>query len=479
MSIITNELNSVCRENADKTAFIYPLGDTFVKKSFLELLEDIEGKIAYLLHSGVKSGERILAFAKESYDLCVFMAAAMSIGASIMYIDIWAKEERLKLGYDKYRPEYAVVSRKTARFKSFFSGINKISKTLFVEESLPKRCKITDRPDESTTALITMTTGSTGEPKAAIRTHRHLFEQLKLVKNNMNSEKHETVLTTSFMYAFANILNGFTTVLAELDLSKDTPQRLQHKLDSLASLPISMMFTTPDLCLKTHNSFPTLGEVFIGGAILNLREAELIKSNYDNIKITYVYGATECNLISRTTLDEYITTLRKACRSCLGCAVDGVEIKTDADNRIFVTSAALLKSYLGRDEMTNKLCDSEGKLWHMTGDAGVISDGKLYYLGRNDMRISGKNTVYSNEIEQALAVHFDFIEKCAAVPTDGRLHIFLQLKNGACFERDTILSFIQNELSLSGTVLHRIRKIPCDVKHHTKIDYKKLIAQLK
>ncbi len=476
MSTITNELKKVCLENGDKTAFIYAKDDRLIQKSYSELWEDVRSKKSYIMQRA-GCGSRLLAFAKESYELCVFMIAAMSLGASVMYIDIWAKKERLCLGYEQYRPHGIVVSKKTARLKSFFSGINKIDSVFYVEKAaVPTDVEVST--DEDTVALITMTTGSTGEPKAAIRTHGQLWEQLKLIKNNMNSTEHETVLTTSFMYVFANILNGFTTVLGSFNLSKDSPRWLCKKLGVLKDVPLTMIFTTPDFCMKTRNIFPSLGKVFVGGAVLNLYEARTIQNNYKGVEINYIYGATECNLITRTTLEEYIEELRSSWRSCLGKAVEGVELRSDDAKRISVSSDALLKDYLCYDDMKNKLCDGDGRIWHMTGDAGYICGGKLYYSGRNDMRI-GADGIYSNEAEQALCASFSVLEKCAVLAKDDVIYLFVQSGKGSKVDTDALRAFLRENFSFENVKIKKIKKISCDVKHHTKIDYKKLKILIK
>ncbi|MDD6395164.1 MAG: class I adenylate-forming enzyme family protein [Firmicutes bacterium] len=485
MSRIISEFDAVCRENSDRTAFVFIRNGHMVNKTYRELAEDMQSKIKYLLKCGVKYGDKILAFANESYELCVFMLASMRIGASIMYVDIWARQDRLRNAFAQYMPDYVVVSRKTAKFKMFFREIHKIKNVLYVENSdeafeIPADLR---QADDDTNALLTMTTGSTGKPKIAIRTHRHLLEQLKLVSMNLDgSLAHEYVLTTSYMYVFANILSGFTTVLTQVRLAKDSTKTLENKLRRFENVPVSMIITSPDFCLKTRNIFPDLKKVYFGGAILTLNEAKTIVENYGDADIEYIYGATECNLISKVRLSSYIDRLANDVISVLGRVVDGVKIKIGEHNEIMVTSGALLESYLNVDCCGNKSVDDDNVIWHTTGDAGEYKDGMLYYFGRNDMYIplggNGKR-VYSSQVEQNLIVKFDFINKCAVICKSNKLYLFVEIKKGKKYSPKSVINYLCEKYGIEQIEVKKMSKIPCDVKHHTKINYTKLKKKIK
>lgn len=485
MSRIISEFDSVCRENSDRTAFVFIRDGKVTSKTYHELADDMQSKIKYLLRCGVKYGDKILAFANESYELCVFMLASMRIGASIMYVDIWAKQDRLRNAFSQYMPDYVVVSHKTAKLKIFFREIHKIKNVLYVENGDDAGEIPTDlqQAENDTNALLTMTTGSTGKPKIAIRTHRHLHEQLNLVSMNIDSSlEHEYVLTTSYMYVFANILSGFTTVLSQVKLSKDSPKTLEKKLRRFENVPVSMIITSPDFCLKTRNIFPNLKKVYFGGAILTLNEAKNISENYSGADIEYIYGATECNLISKIRLSSYIDRLANDGMSILGKVVDGVRIKIGEHNEIMVTSDALLQNYLNSDNCGNKSIDDDNVIWHTTGDAGEYKDDMLHYFGRNDMYIpidESGTRIYSSQAEQGLIVKFDFINKCAVICKSNKLYLFVEIKKGKKYSSKNVIEYLCEKYGIEQIEIKKMRKIPCDVKHHTKINYTRLKKKIK
>ena len=485
MSLIVERFREICAEYKDKPAFLFEKNGALVQKSFSELESDVCAAVGYLSDMGVRRGERILTFALPSYELCTFMLASMSIGASLMYVDSWANQKRLEGAFEQYRPECILVSRATSKIRLLLREMYSIKRVLYVDKKISAPTgnvnAFAENISEETVALLTLTTGSTGRPKAAIRTHGQLHEQLMLVCNNMEMKsREEYVLTTSFMYVFSNILSGFTTVLPCLRLGHSSPSKLDRKLALFCTLPISMIITTPDFCLSVSNRFTNLRRLYLGGAILTPSEAERIYAKFRPAEITYIYGATECNLIASTRLEDYIANLKDG-RSVLGRAVEGVQIRIGENCEIMVSARALLDKYLDASA-SNKETDENNLLWHKTGDAGELCDGKLVYFGRCDKRLPCRETLYSSQLEQRICVRFPTIEKCAVCvdKRDGKkIWVFAVCRDGGKYDRDELCAYVQEQLPETETMIRKLSKMPCDVKHHTKINYNELQKKMK
>ena len=109
MSVITDEFESVCRENGQKVAFYFERAGRLKSKTYEELCEDVKKAESYLAKKGVSSGERLLAFASPDYNLLVCMLAAFKLGAAVMYVDIFAKQDSLKNFFNRFEPNYVMV----------------------------------------------------------------------------------------------------------------------------------------------------------------------------------------------------------------------------------------------------------------------------------------------------------------------------------------------------------------------------------
>lgn len=480
MSKITRLFDENCAKYHDRAAIIYAEENKVITRTYGDMETDICVATEILSAQGVRSGDRILAFAPQSYNLTVYMIAAFKMGVSVLYVDIWARQDRLRTAFDKFQPRFVFVNSKTKIIHRFFPEINKINHLINIDELVddPAMLQIFPEPKDDTIALMTMTTGSMSVPKIAVRTHELLYQQLRLINDNMvNHDRAECILTTSYMYVFANLINGHTTVLPKINLASNNTRKIQNTLNLFKDLHITSIITSPDFCLKTENIYPHLRNLYFGGAILNINEAEAIRAKFNRAEITYIYGATECNLITKTNLDNYIQHLQYEGKTVLGKPVKGTNVKTNEKHEILVSSKALLENYVDQD-VTNKVTDEDGTVWHHTGDTGEIVDGELNYLGRtkNDIKI-GQKKYFSNQIEQLVINSFRQVDKCAVIQKNGKNALFIEGNHLPSSSK--ISNMLKSTIGLDKLKVKHLHKIPCDVKHHTKINYKKLEEKIR
>ena len=479
MSRIVDCFDDACKKYRERTAFIDIKGEKVKKVSFDELKADVDRVCDRLVERGMKQKERVVLFVSPSYELLVFMLACLKLGVSLMIIDIWAGKHLIRQTLEKYQAEYIAVSGRTKLLRLAFREFRKIKDTILIEkvfeaEQIENIGRTQEKPQLSKVsgkevAVLTMTTGSTGKPKIILRSHEDLYNQLELVRSNMEERKEETVaLNTSFMYHFVNILNGYSGIL--LHPKKTKLLRMFRKKGQTQKLPAQVLFTSPDFCMKTEILFPRLEELYFGGAILNLYEAEKIRKKFPNAKITYIYGATECNLICKINLDDYINSLKEG-QTVLGEAVKGVSIKTDDKQEIMVHADVVLTDYLNPENKRGEV-DKEGRYWHKTGDLGRIENGKLYYLGRRDVFVRGKNgNLFSNDLEQEIVRSFTGIRKCAFFYHNGNNYLFIE---GDFPKEAELRNFVKEREIGENVIITCLPKIPCDAKHNSKINYNQL-----
>lgn len=479
MSRIVDCFDDACKKYRERTAFIDIQGEKVKKVSFDELKTDVDRVCDRLVERGMKQKEKVVLFVSPSYELLVFMLACLKLGVSLMIIDIWAGKHLIRKTLEEYQAEYIAVSGKTKLLRLAFREFRKIKDAILIDkvfeaEQIENMGKTQEKPQISKVsgnevAVLTMTTGSTGRPKIILRSHEDLYNQLELVRSNMEERKEETVaLNTSFMYHFVNILNGYSGIL--LHSKKPKLLRMFPKKRQVQRLPAQVLFTSPDFCMKTEILFPKLEELYFGGAILNLYEAEKIRKKFPDAKITYIYGATECNLICKTDLDDYINSLKEG-QTVLGEAVKGVCIKTDDKQEIMVHSDVVLTDYLNPENKRGEV-DEEGRYWHKTGDLGRIEDGKLYYLGRRDVFVKGKDRkLFSNDLEQEIVRSFSGIRKCAFFYHNGNNYLFIE---GDFPKEEVLRDFVKEREIGEDVIITCLPKIPCDAKHNSKINYNQL-----
>lgn len=473
MSRIIECFDEACEKYKERTAFIELKGAESRSISFEKLAKDVDRVRLNLIEEGMKPMKSIMLFVSPSYELLVFMMACLKIGASLMIIDIWAGRELIKKTFEEYQADYIAVSGKTDLLRLALPEIRRIKKKIYMEDIYSKHPLVTQEEreiPERELAVLTMTSGSTGRPKIILRSHRDLFHQFDLVRRNMEEHRGERlVLNTSFMYHFVNILNGYTAVLFSVKRQKVFDFFRKKRVKSIENIPIQVLYTTPDFCLDTELLFPKLEELYFGGAILNLYEAEKIRAKFPNVKITYIYGATECNLITKTNLDTYIKGLKQG-KTELGRAVEGVKIKVDERGEIMVQAAVVLSDYLNPENQRG-FVDETGMYWHRTGDAAYLDNGSLYYLGRRDVFVrTRKGDRYSNTIEQDIVRTFPGVKKCACFYHKGMNYLFTE---GDFSDEERLIKFARSK-GIEHCYVKCGMKIAVDAKHQSKIHYNEL-----
>lgn len=88
MSEIVRLFDRVCEEKGEESAFFYFRKGELRRKSFRELHREVESRERCLIERGLCPGQRILLFAPPSYELLLFMLAAMRLGISLLYADV-------------------------------------------------------------------------------------------------------------------------------------------------------------------------------------------------------------------------------------------------------------------------------------------------------------------------------------------------------------------------------------------------------
>ena len=468
MSKIADVFDDTCLKYAKKNA-IYFYDKTLQKRTYSELKTDIDSCINYLITAGVKSGDSVFLFAPVSYKLVVFMIAAFKLGIQVMFLDIHARQETFGKLFKRFKLKYVLVSNKTKYLYLLFKNICRGLEVLNLDKIKLGEVRLKELPEiaDDTPALLTTTTGSTGLPKIIVRSQLDLFNQLELIDKNLPKDKHDVIMPTAFIYIFAILARGDTVVLPQINLNASA-KKINGHLRVFKNLPISVIITSPVFGLKADNIFPKLKLLYIGGASINLQEAKKIQKKFTNSKIIMVYGATECNIMAWVTLPDYISELHNNYRSTLGKPFDGVSIKIANDESILVSCNALIKGFINEGSEYG-VRDGD---WYNTNDKGYIENGTLYYRGKFNYYItSHENIYYSHEIEQFLSVKFPDYKKCAVVQKNNVIYLF-----GT--EREHV-NGIKNALfeKYGFRVKYKyISKLPHDIRHHTKIDYKKLLS---
>lgn len=487
---VVDVLFSKAAEHPNKIAIV----DGNNKFTYNQFITDINNTAQYLLQKGVKPNDRILLAVPISYTMYVYFAAALSIGATLIVIDGSASIKKIDDYLQKANCQAAIISPKYFLLSFLIKNARKIP--LKIKAKIEKGNN-TEQPiyncEVQHPALITFTTGSTGQPKAAIRTHKVLLEQFRLLNTIFNFTSDDVVMSNLPIVTLLGFASGGTAVLPKKTSYKGkkawanvSRQAQYNEVNCLLGSPAFLLHLSKEI---PKNYSQNIKKVGIGGATVTTLQWQSLRSNLPIATINVVYGSTEAEPISTcNTLpvaDNKIGVL-------VGKPVAGVDVKiipisfdeykimplpfsSNQVGEIVVSGSQVVNNYLDGEDIfkLNKIVEGD-TIWHRTGDAGYFNtSGELFFCGRTKFMFTRDGEIYS---PLAYELFFEELEQNiegTALFIDNKIRVFV--KAGLGINKQEILQGLAtSELPYDELIF--VRNLPKDKRHHSKINYEVMVV---
>ena len=419
-----------------------------------------------LRREGIKAGDNVLVFIPLSIELYTAMIGAWSIGASAIFIDYSRGSKFVSDSLERLKPNIVVCDSITGLIRNMYSKMCKVKMVNIKSYSEPVNI---EEVDAGHPAVLTFTSGTTGIPKIAVRTHGFLINQYSVLCRYINFNENHIDLGTLPIFTLANLAANMTTLLPDKSYrSKINTKKLAKKMNCEN---VTRAICSPTLManLLNYSNLPNLKNVYLGGGPVYPSILEKIRKDVD---LHIIYGSTEAEPISGIRwADVSVNDRQKIARGeglLVGDIVSEVQCKIGESQEILVSGEVALKGYLdGIGDSENKIYE-EDKIWHRTGDAGYIDkQGRLWLLGRVDQAIRDKaGTLYHFCAECVLDARYGI--RGAILALKGERVVVIE-KGAADFE--DVLRELKPQLI---TRVVEVKKIPMDKRHGAKVDYDKL-----
>jgi long-chain acyl-CoA synthetase len=324
------------------------------------------------------------------------------------------------------------------------------------------------KPEE--TAIMVYTSGTTGQPKGAMLSHKYVLNSCESLKNSVPIF-HEDV---SFSYLpgchvaerisgiYNRLYNGTAAYFVD-DLSRLYAYMLEVKPTVFASLPrfFEKIYAKVISEFGKNASEQNLKDAFggnvrlltSGGAPLPNEIAQFFADR--NLPILQAYGLTENICVAFNRADDFkFGTVGKAMPMC--------EIKIADDGEILIKSSMMFSGYYKDAEKTAEMFDANG--WLKTGDLGSLdADGFLRITGRKKEIIvlsSGKNVAPA--LVENLVKENHLVSQCF-VSGDGKSYcvalVTLNQAEAEAFARAIQLEFKDfSELSKNEIIFESVKR---------------------
>src|SRR3990167_2895699 len=487
-----------------------------------------------LLRLGIKKGDRVIIFVSISPELYISIAGLQRIGAIPVLIDSLARKEQLGEILKNSQPKGIIAPLEFLKaFGSnldFFGIQTRISTNTYSEEErtvsfnklLEGKAKKIVPVEQNDTALITYTTGSSGTPKGANRTHRFLAAQHYALKRLFPYNQNDVDLQVFPVFALNNLASGITTVIPAIDISKPSPEDAKILVSQILQLKVNCMTLAPSsfrslaiYCNETGTTLEGISRVLTGGAPISETDISRFITIAPHSKNWILYGSTEVEPIAYIESKKMlaIKVPKQINTTKIGVNVGKIDralhykfIKIETDDirktidirkievdrgevgELIVAGEHVCQGYYKNKEafLRTKIKDKSGTIWHRTGDlARIDHDGYLWVVGRRYNVIKHGDEYFFPVRPEIILKDLPSVANAAYLDFDSKHKqkivavVTLKNKGGEIEERcrkDVSKIFKREKLPLDEVIF--MGEIPMDVRHHSKVDYSSLRQKL-
>jgi amino acid adenylation domain-containing protein len=392
-----------------------------------------------LADRGLRRGDRVAIMADNSVEVVVALFAALKAGAVFVVLNPTTKADKLAYILNDCTVAALVASRQVARTATrALSDAPSVATAVWIG-GVPETGGLTPalayddavaagagrRPadpgliDADLGALV-YTSGSTGQPKGVMLTHRNLVHNAWSISTYLGLRADDVVacmLPLAFDYGLFQVLMAARVGCAVvLERSFAYPRDVVGRL---ADRRVTVLPGVPTIFATLLQSMPFDGVDLSSVRMLTNTAAALppahirrLRDAFPGARVFSMYGLTECTRVSYLDpdrLDDKITSVGKAMPNTEAYVVDadGNRAPPGEVGELVVRGASVMRGYWGKPEAT-AACLRDGeiageKVLHTGDQFRTDEDGFLYFVGRTDDVFKCKGEKISpKEIEHVL-----------------------------------------------------------------------------
>ncbi|MEP6997967.1 MAG: amino acid adenylation domain-containing protein [Betaproteobacteria bacterium] len=303
--------------------------------------------------------------------------------------------------------------------------------------------------DPSLAAYILYTSGSTGQPKGVVLSHRAALsfvdwaaETIELGPTDVVSSHAPLHFDLSVFDLFATCRAGATVALVPPDLNV-FPRNLA---DWIAAQRFTVWYSVPSLLARLalsggleRHDWSHLRQIIFAGEVFPVAHLRRLREQIPGARYWNWYGPTETNVCTAYAVDALPPVQTAPVPIGTACANSRLLVVNDAGSvcapgetgELYVSGPSLMTGYQAMPDATARALVPRGDgmdraLWYRTGDL-VRQDaaGLLHLLGRRDGMIKSRGyRIELGEIESVLHQHPGVAEAAAiALPDEESGHV--------------------------------------------------------
>lgn len=480
---------------------------------------------------GIKFGDRVILFLPMSLYMYAAMFALQKMGAIPTFLDSWARRDQMGVSCKVATPTAMISGHRAFDYLSSVEEIKNIPIKIVAGE-IPADAQYTARlemllkgtnydeevaVEKEHTALITFTTGSSGTPKGADRSHRFLAAQHYALNRHLPYNENDKDLPVFPIFSLNNLAAGVETIIPAIDVGTPNEKDSLILYVQLKSANVTCTTLSPSLfnglssfCIANNLKLDFLKRIVTGGAPISRDDIERMKIVAPKAEILVLYGSTEVEPMAHI---ESVQMLKESKNSDPEIVEPGVNVghldeglkykfikitkdtlyvKNDHDfknievnnhevGELIVAGEHVCEKYFNNEEafFRAKIKDHNNIVWHRTGDLGMLDqENNLWIVGRVHNAILRDQQWFFPVRAEIILKKFDFVDKAAflGIP-DPKVNqktfaVFTTKENFNDIEKykAEIKRVLMKNQFIVDEVIHT-DSIPMDPRHHSKVEY--------
>jgi acyl-CoA synthetase (AMP-forming)/AMP-acid ligase II len=381
--------------------------------------------------------------------------ASAEVGRPFAPLNYRLADDDLRKLLARTAPSVAIVDDDMLARVRGVDGVVLVSRGEFDAACLDPAHRASEKPEvDVDIAVLLFTSGTTGEPKAAVLRHRHLASYVISTVEFMHAEEDEAALVSVPPYHIAGIAASLTAVYSgrrNVYLPAFTPEAwvetaAAEKITHAMLVP-TMLGRVLGVLEQRKETLPHLRALSYGGGRMPAAVIEKAMALLPRVDFVNGYGLTETSsTVAVLTAEDHRRAIGSddpKVRRRLGSVgkplpsleleirdPDGHPLPAGVSGEVYVRGEQIAGEYLNK-----KVIADDG--WFATNDAGWMDEeGYLFVEGRlDDVIVRGGENISPGEIEDVLRRHPDVADVAVlGLPDDQwgeRVAAVIVIKHGA------------------------------------------------